>query len=109
MPRNRTEIAADRRGCPCFLRERPPFRRSDPYPVAMSPEGLPPPPPPPPRDSRGPGRPFRGEQGMPKRGLWVLPGLPLMVVVLPSSIDNSSKADLSYYEFMAPGHNAEAN
>src|SRR3546814_6793715 len=74
MPRNRTEIAADRRGCPCFLRERPPFRRSDPYPVAMSPEGLPPPPPPPPRDSRGPGRSFRGDQGMPKWGLWVLLG-----------------------------------
>src|SRR3546814_17502760 len=67
----------------------------------MSPEGLPPPPPPPPRDSRGPGRSFRGDQGMPKWGLWVLLGLTLMVVVLPSIIDTSSKDEISYSEFMA--------
>src|SRR3546814_13234568 len=67
----------------------------------MSPEGLPPPPPPPPRDSRGPGRSFRGDQGMPKWGLWVLLGLTLMVVVLPSIIDTSSKDETSYSEFMA--------
>src|SRR3546814_18009580 len=67
----------------------------------MSPEGLPPPPPPPPRDSRGPGRSFRGDQGMPTWGLWVLLGLTLMVVVLPSIIDTSSTDEISYSEFMA--------
>src|SRR3546814_12322343 len=99
MPRNRTEIAADRRGCPCFLRERPPFRRSDPYPVAMSPEGLPPPPPPPPRDSRGPGRPFRGGQGMPKCGLWQLLGLTPLVVVLPRIRDTTPQSQIPSTDF----------
>src|SRR3546814_14663301 len=74
MPRNRTEIAADRRGCPCFLRARPPFRRSDPYPVAMSPEGLPPPPPPPPPASRRPGTSFPGAPGRTTMGLGVRHG-----------------------------------
>src|SRR3546814_16553559 len=38
---------------------------------------------------------------MPKWGLWVLLGLTLMVVVLPSIIDTSSKDEISYSEFMA--------
>ena len=77
-----------------------PLAPCDPYPVAMSPEGLPPPPPPPPRDSRGPGRSLRGDQGMPKWGLWVLLGLTLMIVVLPSLLGGTSQEEISYSDFM---------
>ncbi len=66
----------------------------------MSPEGLPPPPPPPPRDQRGAGRSFRGDQGMPKWGLWVLLGLTLMIVVLPSLLASDDQQVISYSTFM---------
>jgi cell division protease FtsH len=77
------------------------FEQADPYPCAMSPEGLPPPPPPPPRNGSGPGRSFRPDQGMPKWGLWVLLGLTLMVVVLPSLLSTSSTKKVPYSSFMS--------
>ena len=67
----------------------------------MSPEGLPPPPPPPPRDQRGIGRSFRGDQGMPKWGLWVLLGLTLMIVLSSSFAGGTSNEKISYSDFMA--------
>src|SRR5688572_21838600 len=72
-----------------------------PYPCPMSPEGLPPPPPPPPRDQRGPGRGFRPDSGMPKWGLWVLLGLTLLVVVLPSLLSTTDQEKVEYSTFMA--------
>src|SRR5688572_5930775 len=67
-----------------------------PYPGGMSPEGLPPPPPPPPRDKRGPGRSLRGDQGMPKWGLWVLLGLTLVIVLSSSFATGDSGEEISY-------------
>ncbi|MFP5256732.1 MAG: ATP-dependent zinc metalloprotease FtsH [Acidimicrobiia bacterium] len=67
----------------------------------MSPEGLPPPPPPPPRDQRGPGRSLRGEQGMPKWGLWVLLGLTLVIVLSSSFAAGGGGEEISYSKFMA--------
>ncbi|HLT16052.1 MAG TPA: ATP-dependent zinc metalloprotease FtsH, partial [Acidimicrobiales bacterium] len=68
----------------------------------MSPEGLPPPPPPPPRDQRGPGRSLRGDQGMPKWGLWVLLALTLVIVLSSSFAGSGGGEDISYSTFM--GH-----
>ncbi|MET0728416.1 MAG: ATP-dependent zinc metalloprotease FtsH [Acidimicrobiales bacterium] len=67
----------------------------------MSPEGLPPPPPPPPRDSRGPGRSFGRDQGMPKWGLWILLGLTLVIVLSSSMVGTSDEEEISYSEFMS--------
>ncbi len=85
------------------------FEPVDPYPVAMSPEGLPPPPPPPSRDKRGPARGLAGGQGMPKWGLWVLLGLTLMIVVLPSLASSSDASKVAYSEFMAAVREGEVD
>ena len=77
------------------------FGAADPYPVAMSPEGLPPPPPPPPRDQRGPGRGLPG-QGMPKWGLYALLGLTLSVVLLGPLLSGAGDPEkVAYSDFMA--------
>ena len=77
------------------------FRRGDPYPVAMSPEGLPPPPPPPPRDQRGGvGKGLSGA-GMPKWGLWALLGLTLLIVVVPPLLTAEETDKVAYSAFMS--------
>ena len=76
------------------------FWPTDPYPVAMSPEGLPPPPPPPPRDQRGAGRGL-SVPGLPKWGVWVLVGLTVSIFLLGPLLGSSSKPDaLAYSAFM---------
>jgi len=73
----------------------------------MSQDGLPPPPPPPPRDQRGPGRPRRPDQGMPKWGLWVLLGLTLAIVLSSSWAGGDSSEEISYSTFMAQAREGE--
>ena len=76
------------------------FWPTDPYPVAMSPEGLPPPPPPPPRDQRGAGRGL-SVPGLPKWGVWVLVGLTVSIFLLGPLLGSTSKPDaLAYSAFM---------
>jgi len=75
------------------------FRASDPYPVAMSPEGLPPPPPPPQKGAGGRGLPG---QGMPRWGLWALLGLTLSVLFLGPLLGGADDPDaVSYADFMS--------
>ena len=76
------------------------FGATDPYPVAMSPDGLPPPPPPPQRDQRGSGRGLSA-QGMPRWGLWALLGLTLSILLIGPLLSGGTDPDkIAYSEFM---------
>src|SRR5262249_1530560 len=63
----------------------------------MPQQGLPPPPPPPPRDQ--PGR-SPGRTGWPRWSIWVLIGLLLVALLLPSLFSTSSGTSISYSEFL---------
>ena len=81
------------------------FRPTDPYPVAMSPEGLPPPPPPPQKGSGGRGLPG---QGMPRWGLWALLALTLSVLFLGPLLGGAGDPDpISYADFMSSVRDGE--
>jgi cell division protease FtsH len=63
----------------------------------MSPQGPPPPPPPPPRDQRGGGR---RDIGWPRWSWWILGGLVLVALLLPSMFTRESAKEVTYSEFL---------